>query len=271
MRISADSIAKLHGSHARIAAAETYPTDVAVRLGGGEQGDPLFLIHPIGGGVGCYLPLVQALDPVYPVYALRHPGLNGESPRQALDQLAQRYLDAIRKIRRGRPYRLGGWSLGGVIAASMAARAEALAEPASLLLVIDSPECAADGGFVHAERISDPDDDDDTRAALQEMERDAAALQGDCDALAVLHAVLAANAEALSVHRMTATVRAVHYIGAGPDLSDRGWRALAREQFERRQCTGTHYSMMGAPHVAVLARHCAEWLAPCTIETTGDA
>ncbi|WP_127170014.1 alpha/beta fold hydrolase [Xanthomonas sp. BRIP62415] len=271
MKISAESIATLHSSPARLAAATTYPADVMVRLWGGDQGVPLFLVHPVGGGVGCYLPLVQALKPTYPVYALRHPGLNGESPRQALDDLAQRYLDAILSVQRGQPYRLGGWSLGGVIAALMAARAEALEEPPSLLLVIDSPACAADGSFVHVESSSGPDEDEDHRALLQEMERNAAALHGDHDALAVLRAVLAANAEALSVYRMTATVRAVHYIGAGSDLSDRGWRALASERFERRQCTGNHYSMMDAPHVSMLARHCAEWLAPRTIVTTGDA
>ncbi len=271
MRISAESIATLHGSPARIAAAGTGPTDGVVRLGGGDQGVPLFLVHPVGGGVGCYLPLVQALDPAYPVYAFRHPGLNGESPRQALDALAQRYLDAIRRMQRGRPYRLGGWSLGGVVATLMAARAEALAEPPSLLLVIDSPACMADGGFVPTGHTAAPDEDEDHGAALQDMERNAAALHGDPDALAVLHAVLTANAEALSVHRMTTTVHSLHYIGAGPDLSDRGWRTLARERFERRQCTGNHYSMMDAPHVALLARHCAEWLARGTFATPGDA
>ncbi|WP_422508879.1 alpha/beta fold hydrolase [Stenotrophomonas sp. GZD-301] len=271
MRISAESIATLHGGPARMGAAETYRTDVVVRLGGGDQGVPLFLVHPVGGGVGCYLPLVQALEPTYPVYALRHPGLNGESRRHALDDLAERYLDAIRSIQRGRPYRLGGWSLGGVVATLMTARAEALSEPPSLLLVIDGTPCAADGGFVHAESTSAPDEDEDHRAALQEMERNAAALESDPEALAALHSVLAANAEALAAHRMTTTVRAVHYIGAGMDLSDRGWRSLARERFERRQCTGNHYSMMDAPHVAVLARQCAEWLAPGTFATPGDA
>lgn len=273
MRISAESIARLHDTAPLTALASDMETELLVRLGGGDQGAPLFLVHPVGGGVGCYLPLVQALQPAYPVYGLRHPGLNGESPRLDLDTLAQRYWSAVRGLQRGRAYRLGGWSLGGVVATLVAARAEAAGEPADLLLLIDSPTVAADGSFnagvplhVAAEEL-----DEVRLAALQDMARQEAALRSDPAALATMSAVQAANTEALAACRLTATVRAVHYVGAGSDWLDRGWNAVAREEFKQRHCTGNHYSIMEAPHVALLAQYCNEWFAEATAAIAAGA
>lgn len=52
---------------------------VPIRAGGSRP--PLFLVHPLGGHVLCYLPLVRALPPDQPIYALQAAGTGqGSTP-----------------------------------------------------------------------------------------------------------------------------------------------------------------------------------------------
>ncbi|WP_406238390.1 type I polyketide synthase [Nocardia sp. NBC_01009] len=82
---------------------------------------PLFLVHPIGGNVMCYLELVKNLPEDQPVYALQAAGAEpGGKPVRSMSELADLYLRAIRKVRPEGPYCIGGWSFGGYVAFEMA-------------------------------------------------------------------------------------------------------------------------------------------------------
>ncbi|HEU0078664.1 MAG TPA: amino acid adenylation domain-containing protein, partial [Longimicrobiaceae bacterium] len=97
---------------------------VPVRASGERA--PLFFVHPVGGDVLCYAPLARHLDAGQPFYALRSRGLDGgEPPRATVEAMAADYLDAMRAVQPRGPYRLGGWSMGGVVAWEMARRLEA--------------------------------------------------------------------------------------------------------------------------------------------------
>lgn len=92
---------------------------VALRASGSAP--PLFLVHPIGGNVLCYLDLVKHLPVDQPVYALQAAGAEpGATPLRTMKDLAASYIDAIRRVRPCGPYHIGGWSFGGYVAVEMA-------------------------------------------------------------------------------------------------------------------------------------------------------
>ncbi|MFI5818155.1 amino acid adenylation domain-containing protein [Streptomyces rishiriensis] len=82
---------------------------------------PLFLVHPLGGNVLCYVRLARHLPDDQPVYALQAAGAEpGTEPVETMSGIARGYLEAIRRIQPEGPYRLGGWSFGGFVAFEMA-------------------------------------------------------------------------------------------------------------------------------------------------------
>jgi amino acid adenylation domain-containing protein len=92
---------------------------VALRSSGDRP--PLFLVHPIGGNVLCYLGLNKHLPVNLPVYALQAAGAEpGATPLRTMSDLAASYIAAIRRVRPEGPYNIGGWSFGGYVAAEMA-------------------------------------------------------------------------------------------------------------------------------------------------------
>ncbi|WP_316520454.1 non-ribosomal peptide synthetase [Kitasatospora brasiliensis] len=87
------------------------------------QGDkpPLFLVHPLGGHVLCYVRLARLLPQDQPVYALQAAGtVSGTEPLGSIPELADSYLKAMRRACPEGPYVIGGWSFGGFIAFEMA-------------------------------------------------------------------------------------------------------------------------------------------------------
>jgi thioesterase domain-containing protein/acyl carrier protein len=97
----------------------TFDPVVALRASGGRL--PLFLVHPIGGNVLCYLDLVKHLPVDQPVYALQAAGAEpGATPLRTMSELAASYIEAIRRVRPDGPYHIGGWSFGGYVAVEMA-------------------------------------------------------------------------------------------------------------------------------------------------------
>ncbi|WP_067477354.1 amino acid adenylation domain-containing protein [Nocardia amamiensis] len=82
---------------------------------------PLFLVHPIGGNVLCYLTLVRYLDPDRPVYGLQAAGADaGSAPEKTIAAMTESYLKAVRRVHPTGPYHLAGWSFGGYVALEMA-------------------------------------------------------------------------------------------------------------------------------------------------------
>ncbi|BBX69479.1 hypothetical protein MPSYJ_29400 [Mycolicibacterium psychrotolerans] len=82
---------------------------------------PLFLVHPIGGNVLCYLDLVKHLPVDQPVYALQAAGAEpGATPLDTVGELAASYIAAMRRVCPDGPYIVGGWSFGGYVAVEMA-------------------------------------------------------------------------------------------------------------------------------------------------------
>jgi len=105
-----------------------------LRTGGSRRA--LFLVHPVGGSVFCYTELTRALGPDQPVYGLQSPETAGAAPA-SLEEMAALYLEALRAVQPEGPYRLGGWSMGGVVAFEMARQLAARGEAVEQLAVLD--------------------------------------------------------------------------------------------------------------------------------------
>ncbi|MEV5767129.1 amino acid adenylation domain-containing protein [Micromonospora sp. NPDC052213] len=98
-----------------------------VRIKDGDHARTLVLVHPVGGDVLCYEPLVEALDrhavtAGATVYGLRAAGLQpGEEPPADMTELAGRYGDALCDVLpEGANVHLVGWSMGGTVSAHVA-------------------------------------------------------------------------------------------------------------------------------------------------------
>jgi len=119
-------------------ASDPFETVFPLRRHGEET--PLFCVHSIVGVAWSYAGLLRHLSPHCPVYGLQARGLkDGGSPLpDSIDAMADDYLREIRNIRPHGPYRLMGWSLGGLVAQSVAAKLEAAGETVEALFLLDS-------------------------------------------------------------------------------------------------------------------------------------
>jgi thioesterase domain-containing protein len=99
---------------------------------------PLFCIC----GVQLYRPLAQHLADKGPLFAAYVPIINEDhadaSHRNSIEELGAQYLAMLREQQPAGPYRLMGFSLGGVIAYEIAQRLIAEGEIVSDLVILDS-------------------------------------------------------------------------------------------------------------------------------------
>jgi thioesterase domain-containing protein/acyl carrier protein len=100
---------------------------------------PLFCIHPAGGIVFPYYPLALYLGKDQPVFGIQDPNLySSGSGFTSIEVMATYYLDAIRKVQPGGPYRLLGWSVGGLVAYEIAQQSMRQGESIDRLILLDS-------------------------------------------------------------------------------------------------------------------------------------
>ncbi|MFJ9153074.1 type I polyketide synthase [Streptomyces sp. NPDC102270] len=109
-----------------------------LRAEGGQR--PLFCLHP-GGGIGWrYAGLLAHLGEQQPVHAIQARGLDGvAAPATDAKDMVESYLGLLREIQPEGPYRLLGWSYGGMVAHAMATALQGEGERVELLAMLDSP------------------------------------------------------------------------------------------------------------------------------------
>jgi amino acid adenylation domain-containing protein len=218
-------------------------------------GRPLFLVHPVGGGVLCYRALARLLGRTRPVYGLEAAGLDGaHEPDSHLEAMAARYVAAARAVQPEGPYLLGGWSLGGVVAFEMARQLEAQGETIAALVLIDS-QAPRPGAA--------PPDEETLRAAFaDDLARSAGGDAALVGALGPqqrdrLWRVFRANRRALAEYRARPYRGRLTLVRAGRPgrRGDRtmGWSGLALGGVSAHVLPGDHYSLPREPSAADLA------------------
>ncbi len=99
---------------------------------------PLFLIHAASGLALPY----SNLDDFYngSVYGISNPFFGNEDSLgfDSIIDMAKHYVERIKVIQPHGPYYLGGWSLGGIVAATMASLLESQNEKIQAVIMIDS-------------------------------------------------------------------------------------------------------------------------------------
>jgi thioesterase domain-containing protein len=116
------------------------PAGPLVGLAAGAGRLPLFLIHPVGGTVFGYAQLARELAGTFAVHGLQSPALTGPGLVPALlGDLVTDYAARIRAAQPTGPYRLAGWSMGGVLAFEIGRLLEAEGAEVGLLALLDAP------------------------------------------------------------------------------------------------------------------------------------
>ncbi|MFE5589030.1 amino acid adenylation domain-containing protein [Streptomyces sp. NPDC056549] len=157
---------------------------------------PLFCVHP-GTGVGwAYAGLAAHLGDDQPLYALQARALSepGHRPR-SVEEMADDYLEQIRQVQPWGPYRLLGWSYGGLVAHTMAVRLREAGERVELLALMDVHQTGPGSVSVlpPEERTGTaaPTDPGELATAMEDIRREDPVLAGFSDA--ELRAVLRAS------------------------------------------------------------------------------
>lgn len=114
----------------------TSPYVVALRRPGTER--PLFCIHPGRGSVTDYRHLTEHIRASIPVYGIQARNLASDAPpHQSIAAMTSEYIGAIREVQPLGPYRLLGWSFGGVLAAEIACELQSNGTSTSELVLLD--------------------------------------------------------------------------------------------------------------------------------------
>ncbi|HWV17360.1 MAG TPA: amino acid adenylation domain-containing protein, partial [Rhodocyclaceae bacterium] len=118
-------------------------------MNGGGAKPPLFCIHAGMGTVFDYQPLAQRLEGWAAVFGLPCRMLSDAAHRDtSLAQMAADYCRILREAQPRGPYRLFGWSLGGALAALIAAQLEADGECVDFLGLVDPYVPGTEGGLL---------------------------------------------------------------------------------------------------------------------------
>ncbi|MET9301303.1 amino acid adenylation domain-containing protein [Micromonospora aurantiaca] len=113
--------------------------DVLLPLRSRGTSTPLFCIHPGTGLSWSYARLLRHLPPDQPVYGIQARALSGPDGLPAnLDELVTDYVSLIRRIQLAGPYRLLGWSFGGLAAHAIATRLQSENDEVEFLSMLDS-------------------------------------------------------------------------------------------------------------------------------------
>jgi thioesterase domain-containing protein len=108
---------------------------ICIRKGGPES--PLFLVHECTGYIFYAHTLSQYLDPDIPVYGLP-PQSTDEPQLRTVEALARRMVRMIRTTRPKGPYRIAGYSFGGLLAYEIALQLIGAGEEVEFLGMLDT-------------------------------------------------------------------------------------------------------------------------------------
>jgi thioesterase domain-containing protein/aryl carrier-like protein len=290
------SLAEL-AAHIRLAQAQAggRGTSQALVLRAGAKPEvgpvpaPLFLLHDISGEVWPYLPLVQHIDDTVPVHGL--PLLLPEAQGASMQTMAASAVLAIREVQPQGPYRVGGWSFGGLLAHEVAAQLVDAGQAMSRLIMIDTA-WPGDGDLATADGAQVGQGDDEgswlkaylmsqvegdqavaVQAWLQAQLADAsladlvsAAQQGgllpkgvDVEAIRTRVAISRALVHAAQQHRPRKLALPITFIDAAA-LSDQGERqsaawlkGMGADQVDTIAFEADHWQLMREPMVGRLA------------------
>ncbi|MEA5565925.1 AMP-binding protein [Anabaena sp. UHCC 0399] len=255
---------------------------------------PLFCVHPLGGVVFPYYELARLINSDQPFYALQSVGIEGrEQPLNKIEDMAARYIQALRVVQPNGPYFLTGWSFGAYVALEMATQLEQQGQQIAKVILLDTPPLSADRttnflnllrffltsslqhswpyiydyfylyfvgdktqqsmDFWHLISLINPE------SIAKVVEHESRLMKFRQPVLQrVLH-ILQANSEALinyksKLYQGRITLFSTNSRFGSHEEPTQGWLDLATQGLEIYQIPGHHFNLLRSPHVEVLAQ-----------------
>jgi len=243
-------------------------------LAKGDTARPaLFFVHPSGGAVHHYQELANRMESGRRFFGIQAQGLDGKMPlHKTIEEMAEAYIDAMKKEQPEGPYLIGSWSLGVIISYEMARQLRARGEEVALLLQFDQ------GPFVQHKSPEDTAEmltemfkryfkvDTDALRRLPEAEQFKTVLKKAKKVKVVPRYVRVADFRryiTVNETQIQAWLKYKHKPYAGTvhlfrseenkDKRDLRWGEIC-ETVEIRDVPGDHISMLQNPDVRILAR-----------------
>ncbi|TDB45481.1 thioesterase domain-containing protein, partial [Photorhabdus khanii] len=114
------------------------PRNSAILVRSGGTGLPLFFVPSGLGDYSYVFGLSQQIQPGYPIYALSWPSIS-EEPMLTMEEQAARMIRFMKAVQPEGPYRICGYSSGGILAYAIAQQLLDSGEMVSFLGLIDTP------------------------------------------------------------------------------------------------------------------------------------
>ncbi|HYF42674.1 MAG TPA: SDR family NAD(P)-dependent oxidoreductase [Ramlibacter sp.] len=236
---------------------------------------PLFCVHGAGGNVLNFKVISDRLGADQPFYGLQAQGVDGKlPPLTSVEAMATQYVEAIRTVDPTGPYRLAGYSAGGVIAYEMAQQLRRAGAEVELLAMIDTLSPAAASRKVPlwekvwlmrnwtlqfalewpARRRRHQQMEESYKVALEKIKR-GETLTPELVDYHLFRNFVAAQAQYRAgryegpVVLFKAAQAETLYLHAGPRL---GWEESVAGDIHVAQIPGSHFSIMAEPGVSAL-------------------
>jgi thioesterase domain-containing protein len=175
------------------AAAEkmAYEPLLQLRMGGPER--PLFCIHPAAGSSTVFGKIAQHLQGNFPVYGMQAKAMSdGGEGHASIREMAECYVQAMRQVQPNGPYRLLGWSFGGVVLQAMTAELETQGQAVEIGILLDS--------VINGDNLDDADQIDLDKLLTDQAEALGISAEGSTQDALKAALLLAAKREGLMPH-----------------------------------------------------------------------
>lgn len=259
--------------------------DRIVPLNSGGDLPPLHCVHAVSGSAYSYGGLARLLGD-RPVYGFEAPGFdNDRPPVPSLLALAEEYAEILREFQPDGPYRLLGWSLGGLVAFEMAKQLTAAGAEVALLFLVDAgmpivmdlpPERETLVRYIRDmagtsdksppgldELAAGWSDNPDTKAVFEQVET-SGILPDEIDAyvLGEQYAVFHALLEGFYSINVTGTHAgpSVHVLAERSPAEDMRWGGLLPDLEEHIVAGSTHHSIWTGDALVELSRLVRKYL-----------
>jgi len=236
---------------------------------------PLFCVHGAGGNVLNFKVISDRLGTDQPFYGLQAQGVDGRlAPLATVEAMAAQYVEAIRTVDPQGPYRLAGYSAGGVIAYEMAQQLTRDGKTVELLAMIDTLSPTSAGRKVSyfrklwlmrrwsfkfavewpARRQRSKMDQVNYTIALEQLARGEALTPELADFHLFRNFITAQSLYQPAPYKgsivlFRATEGDMQYLDAGNAL---GWQTWVQGDVHVTSIVGSHFSMMSEPGVSEL-------------------
>jgi thioesterase domain-containing protein len=120
------------------------------------RGMPLFFVHSALGSTGYYANLARAMSGDAPIYGINSVGLFGDAaPLLSFEEMAARYIEAMRNVSPQGPYLVAGHSMGAYIAFEMCLQLGEIEAPHCLIIDQAAPSYAGFGTLISNAEVGD--------------------------------------------------------------------------------------------------------------------